>query len=136
MDGAWHQRFAAYTRGAGSYAYFFSFSAEFFFTATEAEERTPVLSSRAEAADFAAAIEGSAVRAARRRPGVPDVLLVFTAEDFFAVFAFLASAFAIESASQSFLLEPPRVEAFRLLSHAAEPSSPAICLSERLVSTE
>src|SRR5580704_8511271 len=52
------------------------------------------------------------------------------------LFLFLASALAIESASQSFLLDPPWTVAFRLLFHSADPASPAICFSERLVRTE
>jgi len=93
-------------------------------TAAEAAVEEPVVL----AGDFAAAA----------LTGLEDLF------DFRAVFfgellddlAFLASALAMESASQSFLLDPPRLVAFRLLSHAADPSSPAISFSVRFVRTE
>jgi hypothetical protein len=45
----------------------------------------------------------------------------FAVADFFPVLAFFASAFAIDSASQSFFLVAPLADAFRLLFHSAEP---------------
>lgn len=129
-----HRRFVADVRCIEGYARFST--ADFFFIELEAEEGPPVLSSGAETADFAALVEGTAVRAVRREAGSSDSLLVFPREDFAVAFAFFASALAIASASQSFLLELPRADALRLLSHSADPSSPAICLSERLVSTD
>jgi hypothetical protein len=40
---------------------------------------------------------------------------------FFPALAFFASAFAIDSASQSFFFVAPPTDAFRLLFHSAEP---------------
>ena len=134
MDGMRHWRFATDVRCVEGYARFFS--ADFFFIELDAGVRPPVLSSGADAADFAALAEGTVVRAVRREAGCADSLPVFPREVFAVAFAFFASALAIDSASQSFLLETPRADALRLLSHSAEPSSPAICLSDRFVSTD
>jgi hypothetical protein len=53
-----------------------------------------------------------------------------------ASFAFFLSALAIDSASQSFFLGTPAVADLRLLSHAADPASPAISSIVRPVSTD
>jgi hypothetical protein len=60
--------------------------------------------------------------------------VAFAAGD--AIFAFFLSALAIESASQSFFFGTPAVADVRLLSHAAEPASPAISFMVRPVSAD
>src|SRR5271157_257673 len=61
---------------------------------------------------------------------------VLMVADFLVALALFASALAIESASQSFFVEPPAAETLRLLFHSAEPASPAISSMVRWVSTE